>query len=304
MPVRRILALVWSIGAFLLMLWSWAFYTGPYLWAAEWQLEHFGAYRERLTFFVPLLVLLIPVGFIGGWGPLLPPSPAPAHALRDNARRNARIIALLGIVSLAVGAVAGGLGYQRLRTPPTHADLVLATGAEPVPDTDLARISGIARTDLIAGYQETTAGSVRSWIFVPLVAPGWRPGEPIRFLLKTNQTAWMPPPGSPDRGQVRMLQRDTPPFRMVTEPSVLKRYALPGIIQAQYDKARVPLDPAVRVAEQSVREVYAPYWIVATLGGLVGFCLLLASLLGWINAARARDGAGDGPGETRDTRHR
>jgi hypothetical protein len=144
------------------------------------------------------------------------------------------------------------------------------------------KITAIARTDLITGYQETAGGVTHGWSFVPLVAPSWRAGEPIRFVLRTSQTAWLPPGGYP-----QMLRRGTPPFRLTTEPSVLKHHDLPGLIRTEYEKARIPLDPALAVIEQSPGEVYAPYWMTAAGGGLVGVCLLLAGLIGTLNARRS-----------------
>ncbi len=74
---------------------------------------------------------------------------------------------------------------------------------------------------------------------------------------------------------------------MITQPSVLKRYELPGVVRAEYEKARIPLDSTVFVVEQSADEVLAPYWMTAAGGGLLGLCLLLAALLGGINARKA-----------------
>jgi hypothetical protein len=286
MPIRRVLAILWAIGAFLLMLAGWAFYAGPFRWAAEWQLEHFGSYEIRITLFGPLIVLLIPAGFLGGWGPWGKATDCPADGVA-NARRNARVLAALGLAALAIGAIGGALGYNRMQTPPTHADLVLSTGAEPAPVADLVTVTGIAHPDLIVRYQETIGGSTESWSFVPLVSPAWRIGEPIRFLLRTNQTAWLPPAGTDALPTPRMLLHGNPPFRMVTEPSVVERHALPGAVLTAYEKARVPLDPSVGVVEQSEGEIYAPYWITAAGGGVVGACLLLGGLIGAINARKA-----------------
>ena len=287
MSVRRILAMAWTIAAFALMLWCWAFYAGPYRWAAEWQLARFGSYGEKVSLFGPLILLLIPAGLLNGWGPLLPPAPIRPEVRVANARRNARIVAMLGGVALLIGLAGGALGYERMQTPPTQSELVLATGTEAAPAVDLVTVTGIARTDLMVGYEQTIAGMNSRWSFVPLVAPGWRSGDPIRFLLKTNQTAWMPPSGSDGPWVPRMLLRGNPPFRMITAPSVLRRYALPGIVRTEYEKAQIPLDPAVMVVEQSAGEVFAPYWMSAAGGGLVGMCLLFAGLIGTVNARKA-----------------
>ena len=47
-----------TVGAY--VCYSWYSYTGLYRLAAEWQLEHFGAYWVKLTLMVPLFALLIP----------------------------------------------------------------------------------------------------------------------------------------------------------------------------------------------------------------------------------------------------
>jgi hypothetical protein len=285
--VRRSLAIVWVIGAFLVMLWCWMSFSGPYRWFAEWQMQQFGSYELKLTLFGPLIVLLIPVGFLVGWGPLAGSRGTTPEVRVANARRNARTIALLGLAALAIGAAGGGLGYLKLQTPLTHADLVLNAGTEVSPAADLVTVTAIARPDLIVSYEETIAGVTNQWSFVPLVAPAWRHGDPIRYLLKTNQTGWSPPAGTGGSSMPHMLVSGNPPFRMITEPSVLAQHGLPGAVQVEYEKAHIPLDPTVAVVEQSEAEVFTPYWITAGIGGLIGFCLLVGGLIGAVNAGKA-----------------
>ena len=138
MPARRLFAILWCLAALALMLWSWASWQGPFRWAAEWQVRPFGSYNEKLTLFVPLILLMLPAGFIGGWGPLVPP-PATHAARLASARRSVKVTAILGAVALLLGAVAGGLGYRRMQTPPMQATLVLTTGTEPAPETSPLR---------------------------------------------------------------------------------------------------------------------------------------------------------------------
>ncbi len=210
MFVRRTIAIGWSIGALILMLACWMTYSGPYRWAAEWQLKHFGSYEMKLTLFGPLIVLMLPAGFIGGWGPL------ERHATRTpalrvkSAQRNARIIAACGVMALLIGAAGGVLGYLKSQQSLSHAELRLINGTETAPVADLVTVTAIARPDLIVGYEETVAGSTSRWSFVPLVAQAWRPGQSIRFLLKTNQTAWMPPAGSSGSTVPHMLLSGNP----------------------------------------------------------------------------------------------
>lgn len=287
MSVRRHVAIAWMTGAFALMLACWATYSGPYRWAADWQLKQFGSYELKLTLFGPLIILLIPAGFIGGWGPLAPRAVTAPAVRMTNARRNARIIASLGAAVLAMGAAGGALGTLKTQAPLRQAELRLVNGREAAPDTDLVTVIGIARPDLIVGYEETGAGSTSRWSFMPLVSLTWRPGKSIRFLLKTNQTAWLPPAGMGVSPMPGMLVSGNPPFSMTTQPSVLKPHALPGVVRAEYVKARIPLDPTVFVIEQSADEILAPHWMIAAGGGLVGVCLLVVGLIGVINAGKA-----------------
>jgi hypothetical protein len=285
--VRRSLAVAWVIGAVGLMLFCWMTWSGPYRWFAEWQMEHFGSYELKITLIGPLIILLIPVGLLAGWGPLGAP-PVSNPSLRvANARRNARVLALLGLMALTIGAVGGGFGYLKMRQPLTHAELALNTGTEAAPAADLVAVTAIARPDLIVSYQETAGGVTNRWSFVPLVAPAWQPKDPIRFLLKTNQTAWIPPAGAGGPAMPHLLLNGNPPFRMITQPAVLARHHLPGAVRAEYEKAHVPLDPNLAVVEQSAGEVLTPFWITAGVGGLIGLCLLLAGLIGAVNAGQA-----------------
>jgi hypothetical protein len=287
MSIRRSLAMAWMAGAFAVMLWGWIAYAGPFRWAAEWQLEQFGYYEVRATLFLPLIVLLIPAGFIGGWGPMAKRPAGPPVTRVARARRNAAVIALVGVVALAIGAAAGLLGYHRAQQPLVRANVALVKGDETVPAADLVTLDAVARTDMIVTFSETSGGVTNRWSFVPLVAPAWRAGEPIRFLLKTNQDAWIPPAGFTGPREMHMLRGGNPPFRMMTEPSVLRARDLPGVVRAEYEKARVPFAPTVEVVEQSAGEVLAPYWMTAAGGGLVGLCLILAGLIGLANARKA-----------------
>ena len=83
----------------------WITFSGPYRWFAEWQMQNFGSYELKITLFGPLIILMIPVGLLAGWGPLVAPRIPPPAVRAANARRNARTIALLGLGLAALGAI-------------------------------------------------------------------------------------------------------------------------------------------------------------------------------------------------------
>ena len=142
--VRRSLAIIWIITAFLVMLWCWMSFSGPYRWFAEWQMQHFGSYELELTLFGPRNRPADPgrvSGRLGAAGGI-----AGHHSRRFGWRMPGatHTIALLGLAALAVGAAGGGLGYLKLQTPLTHADLVLNAGTEVLPAADTVAVTAIA----------------------------------------------------------------------------------------------------------------------------------------------------------------
>jgi hypothetical protein len=286
MSQRRLFALLWTIGAFAAMGWFWYSFSGPYQWFAEWEMRQFGSYEVKLTLFIPLLILLIPAGFIGGWGPPAKRPGAPATRVA-NARRNARVMMAIGAAALLFGGLAGYLGYLKMNAPLSEARLVLNKGDEPAPVADLVTVTGVVRNDMIVTLTETSAGMTEKWTFVPLVGAAWKAGDPIRFILRTNQNAWIPSGGVGPGEMPHMIGPGNPAFRIITEPSVLARNGLPGVVRTEYEKVHVALDPAVVVVRQSAQEVFTTFLTAAFGGGLVGFILLLAGFLGFVNANKA-----------------
>jgi hypothetical protein len=284
MPTRRTLSMIWMVGSFAAAAWFWLSYSGPFRWAAEWQMDHLGQYEVKPTLVLILIVLLLPCGFLGrrsrpaGTAPVTPATDAASSA------RNARILVAIGAVACAICIVALALGFRRMETPLTRADLVLNTGEEAVPPVDLVSVTGIARTDMIVTFRESMGRTSpsREWKFVPLVPAGWQRNQPIRFILKTNQTAWFAP-----RGGIHALERNAPVFRITTEPAVLSAYELPGAVRARYERSNIPLASTVEVIEQSPEKIEEPYWITAAVSGVVYLALLPGGLIAWIRSKRS-----------------
>src|SRR5262249_41445943 len=104
---------------------------------------------------------------------------------------------------------------------------------------------------------------------------------------RTNQDAWIAPAGSSGMPGVHLLRAGAPPFRMITQPSVLEWHELPGVVRAEYEKARVPLAPRLAGGGQTGGATGAAYLVAAAGGGLVGLCLVFGGLIGGVNARRA-----------------
>jgi hypothetical protein len=139
------------------------------------------------------------------------------------------------------------------------------------------KVTGVARTDLIVIQERRSAGTVARDRYIPFVAPNWH-GEPIAFILKTNQDAYLRPTATSSDERFLRLDSSTRPFMMTTEPSVLNRNALPGPVRAAYEKANVALADVNYVIDQDPRSNLTIYWIAAASSIVVGFLTLVAAL--------------------------
>lgn len=264
-------------------------YTGLYRLAAEWQMQAFGSYESRLTFFAPVLVLMLPVALIerilglplgriparAVSGPSRESGPARASgpSRASGASRLPAIIALIGIAALTLSAGVALLGYrQSLQLNFATFEMVdLANNATPA-STHVV-MTAIAQTEYIQKLEITVGGTTRVDTYIPLTSVKWRRGDPFVYFLKTNATVYLPP------GESRPLAyaRQTPAFLMTTQPATLMRGALPGPIAEGYRSRGVALSASAQVLDLDSQPDVQPYFVVMGLAGLIGLCCLVTA---------------------------
>jgi len=154
------------------------------------------------------------------------------------------------------------------------------------PTAEVLKVTGVARTDLIVVQERRSAGTVTRDRYIPFVASNWH-GEPIAFILKTNQDAYLRPTATSTDERFVRLDPSTRPFMMTTEPSVLNRDALPGPVRAAYEKANVALADVNYVIDQNLQSNLTIYWIVAASCVIAGLLTLVAALAKSIAGRRA-----------------
>jgi hypothetical protein len=276
MSIRRVIGGALGLGWTGYVAYGWYSFTGAYAWFAEWQMTHFGSYNSRLTAAVPLFAGLIPAAFIyGKRGPAIRVAADPERETASR-KRAAWIALVIGAALIAAGVGAGFIGYQMAQMPRAQGAFEIGRSVA-LPTAEVLKVTGVARTDLMLVLERRSAGTVARDRYIPLVASNWH-GEPIAFILKTNQDAYVRPTATgPDERFLR-LDSSTRPFMMTTEPSVLNRNALPGPVRAAYEKANVPLADVNYVIDQNLQSNLTIYWIVAASSIVAGFLTLVAAL--------------------------
>jgi hypothetical protein len=245
---------------------EWYSYAGLYRLAAEWQLEQFGSYRMKLTLLFPLMVLLTPAAVL-----------VTLSGMQDQMRNagsgagSPAIFVLLAVVALAVAAGAGWYGYVRSTETFDVESLDLSKGD--TPRSTHVTITGIARTEYIIEFGTKRDSTTILDRYIPLTPASWRPGQPLVYFMKTNMTAYMPPGG----GSMLMLSPRTPPFQITTQPGVLVRDGLPGVVGEGYRKSNIAVASPPIVLDLSPGADLQPFFVTAGVSGILGFVMLVSA---------------------------
>jgi hypothetical protein len=246
---------------------EWYSYTGLYRLAAEWQMSTFGSYSIKLTFLLPVLVLVIPAAMV-----------AKLLGLEINARSAAavetspRVVLVVGLVLVAVAIGTGWYGYGKASANFAFEAFDLSNGKKPA--SNHVVMSGVAHTEYQVEFQTKRGGSTSLDRYVPITASNWRRGDPLVYFMKTNAGVYIPPQG----GKSFEFSPRTPPFPMTTDPVVLIENNLPGPVAEVYRKHNVALAPVPVVLDLAGADA-EPYFIAAGVGGLGGFCCLLTAAI-------------------------
>jgi len=274
-------AIVWTCyaAAVVYIGYAWYTYSGLYRLAVEWQLETFESYSLKMTLLGLVAVVVFPIAIVAR---LLGGKQVSEPGRLAEALNAPKSLALLGVVLLIVGAGAGWLGYQKSQETITYEPVDLNAGQ--TPSSQHVVLTGIAHTEFLVQFETKRSGSSRIDNYIPIVSSAWRRGEPLVYFLKTNATAYLPEGG----GRVFTFARTTPPFPMTTQKALLVRNGLPGPVGEVYRKGSIPLaDPPVVLDLSSTADIEI-YLIVAAIGGLVGFFMLVGAAARAVRRRRLR----------------
>ena len=257
---------------------AWYSYSGLFRLAAETQLQYMDSYSIKLT----LLLTALGAAAIGAV-PLYILAKAMGvdlKAVRQEVRSASRTqsskampLVMVALLAIVVSAVAGFLGYQQATTPITVADVDLAKPGAPV--SGHAKLSGVVVPNYTVKWETKTSGNSRIDTYIPIVAPGWKPGEPITYFMRTG-IDMMQRAGT---GEYVALTRGTAPFDVKTTEGVLLDNGLPGQVAEVYHKNNVPIAATPVVFDTRNDADLDVYWITAGVSGMLGFAILVAAAL-------------------------
>jgi hypothetical protein len=247
---------------------SWYTYSGLFRLIAEWQLANFESYSLKVTLLGLAVALITPVAVVARvlGGPDLPSE----TTRMTQALKTPSVAALVGVVLLAVGGGAGWLGYQKSQEIITYEFVNLSAGQ--APSSNHAVMTGIAHTEYLLQFELKRRSSTTVDNYFPLASSGWRRGEPFVYFVKTNAAAYLPQNGGPPV----MISGRTPPFQMTTEKALLVRNGLPGPVGEAFRKS-ITLAETPIVLDMNPNADFEVFWIIAIIGGLMGFGMLLTA---------------------------
>jgi hypothetical protein len=256
-------------------------YSGPYRALAEWQLDASGAYEVVLTGVLVALLTLLPAALAVQ---LLAfyylrrdtPSDAAARAARM-VEKEGRIVSHLGYIVAGVFFLGfGGTSLYFLQSALRAGERSHVTSASleagQRPLSRFVVLQGRLRPEDALGSETQTNGSTIEEVYVPLVSPGWRPGEPVVVYLGTY-ASW--------------LEHYRAELASGSFEGILREDGLPGHLVSELSRTRqLPKGPVW------VLDYRASPAEELTMAGTFGFCAglvaVLASTIAWLRSRRVR----------------
>lgn len=258
------------LAAFLWLIWGWWSFSGLYRLIALIELKLFGSYGVIITFAagivglaVAMLLILKLLQPFGVSAVTRGPRPTPAEA-------KAKVECGMGKFMLAVGALAlivvvtaaAGLIRDSHRNA-TIAILDLSSPSPLPPGTDLVRLIGFSRPELIAGVEtrQTPGVDTSSESFMAVVGPHWQAGETVPVIVQ----------GSPALGlnetTVQLEERGRVlPVRL---PIAIVRSTTSGFAEYLLERNGARTDAHTIVLDTDLNSVRSRLWTVFALSLLV-----------------------------------
>jgi len=179
----------------------WAAYAGLYRLLAEWQLSSFQQYYPTYTGIITIVLCLIPavvaIQFIGAQrererSPAEAAAQIAGHAEQrarhsDWIQRRRRRLTGLGVTVMLAGVGAYFTGIGLLAGDRVSVDAG-ALEHDEQPGGRWAELTGRLLPDDAVSMQEGRSRTTH--VYVPVVSPEWRGGQPVRAYLKTYDT-WL-----------------------------------------------------------------------------------------------------------------
>jgi hypothetical protein len=190
--MRRIVAWIYAVGGGLYVLHGMITSTGLIGWLEVAQQSLFGSYSMKLSMLVAIVVVVIPALVIGS-GQADPLGPGAVMQRGANAPLSTRGQIIMCAVAVALVWIAGFtartwyIERARADAEATYVPLRLETGDVSTPPADHVALYGKALDNAIVASRSGSGSSARDdHFFIPIVARDWQPGQPVRYVLKSE----------------------------------------------------------------------------------------------------------------------
>lgn len=264
---------VWAALVTAYIGWSWLTFSGLYRWLAEFQIEKWGSYYTAMTGFVPWFILAGPAFSYAGKEARMRRalSPNAPEQVAAGERRTAKWMAIIGVVSILVGFGSYTLS-QRVpdgSEPATPLDIAaLETAPPPVAKVS---IKGEIIPEISSAIAEKSDTIDINTGYVAFVPEGTDPKAPPRFFVQRGL------------GTTAEVGRVTQAF-LPEQTGYLMKDGLPPIVLSDFEKRGIKIASPHYLLDPGSNARRDNYYIVAALGGFLGFILLLTAAVGAIRS--------------------
>lgn len=261
-----VLCWIWTAVVTLYMAYSGLTYSGLYKWLADFQVEKWGQYYTAATGLVPWVLLAGPaLSYAGKQERLKAAKDGPAD-IAAKEKRTAKWMAIIGVVAALIGfaSYTTSKGVPDGSEPASPLQIAALETADP-PQTKVS-IRGEIDPEVSSAIQEKSSNIDINTGYVGFRPDGSDPKAPIRFFIQRGL------------GNTAEVGRVTHAFLPEQEGYLIKD-GLPPLVLSDFEKRGITIGSPHYLLDPGSNTRRDNYYIVAALGGFLGFiCLLVAGV--------------------------
>lgn len=270
-----ILAWAWAAAVTAYMAYSGLTYTGLYKWLADFQIGKWGQYYTAMTGLVPWFLLAGPALSYAGKQERIKAAQAGPAAIADKEKRVAKWVAIIGMACIIVGFASYSLS-QRVpdgSEPATPLDIAALDTAGP-PETKIS-IRGEIDPDVSSAIQEKSSNIDINTGYVGFRPDGSDKKAPVRFFIQR---------GLGNSADAELVVQSFLP----EQEGYLIKDGLPPLVLSDFEKRGITIASPHYLLNPGSNTRRDNYYIVAALGGFIGFVCLLVAAASAIRIARKK----------------
>lgn len=270
-----ILAWIWAAAVTGYMAYSGLTYTGLYKWLADFQVEKWGQYYTAMTGLVPWFLLAGPALSYAGKQERLKAAQAGPAELAVKEKRVVKWVAIIGVICMVVGFASYSLS-QRVpdgSEPATPLDIAALETTGP-PETKVS-IRGEIDPDISSAIQEKSNNIDINTGYIGFLPDGSDKKAPIRFFVQRGL------------GNSAEVARVSHAFLPEQEGYLIKD-GLPPLVLSDFQKRGITIASPHYLLDPGSSTRRDNYYIVAALGGLIGFICVMVAAATAIRIARKK----------------